>query len=73
MADPTSSRAARRIGITSTTICMVPITRFDFHTVGDGKPGPLYRRILTAWSDDVGVDIVAQARAFAVAGQGWSP
>ena len=71
--EPYDVRQADEAWFTSTTICMVPITRFDFHTVGDGKPGPVFRRILNAWSEVVGVDIVAQAREFAKAGQGWSP
>ena len=30
---------------TSTTICMVPITRFNFQAVGDGQVGPVYQPI----------------------------
>jgi branched-chain amino acid aminotransferase len=71
--EPYDVRQADEAWFTSTTICMVPITRFDFHTIGDGSPGPVYRRILQAWSEQVGVDIVAQARNLAAAGQNWSP
>ena len=58
---------------TSTSICMVPITRFNFSPVGDGKPGPIYRRLLAAWSQQVGVDIVAQATEYAGLMDGWWP
>ncbi len=57
---------------TSTTICMLPITRFDFEPVGDGRPGPVYRRLLAAWSDRVGVDIAAQAKAYGAMTE-WRP
>lgn len=71
--EPYDVRQADEAWFTSTTICMVPITRFDFHTVGTGTPGPTYRRILQAWSEQVGVDIVAQAHEYAEAAQDWSP
>jgi branched-chain amino acid aminotransferase len=49
---------------TSTTICMVPSTRFNFAPIGDGTVGPVYSRILAAWSEEVGVDIAGQAVEF---------
>ena len=40
---------------------MAPVTRFNGVTVGDGAVGgPIYNRILQAWSEAVGVDIRAQ-------------
>jgi hypothetical protein len=33
--------------------------------VGTGKPGPIYRSLLASWSEQVGVDIAAQAAAMA--------
>ncbi len=55
---------ADELFITSTSICLQPIVRVDGETVGDGRPGPLYRQLLTAWSEKVGVDIAGQALAF---------
>ena len=49
---------------TSTTICMTPSTRFNFNPIGDGQVGPVYKRILAAWSEEVGVDIAAQAAEY---------
>ena len=66
--EPYDVRIADEAWWTSTTVCMVPITRFNFYPVGDGKPGPIYRRLLAAWSEEVGVDIVAQAREYAEIG-----
>ena len=71
--EPYDVRQAEEAWFTSTTICMVPVTRFDFQPVGDGRPGPVYRRLLEAWSREVGVDILGQARHFAQAGRGWVP
>ena len=70
--EPYDVREADEAWYASTTICMLPITRFNFGPVGDGKPGPIYRRLLAAWSQNVGVDIEAQAKAYG-AMAGWRP
>jgi len=57
--------AADEILLTSTPNCLLPVTRFDGVAVGGGRPGPLFGRLLAAWSRDVGLDIAAQARACA--------
>ena len=46
---------------TGTSPCVMPVTRADHRQVGDGKPGPITKQLLAAWSDAVGVDIVSQA------------
>jgi branched-subunit amino acid aminotransferase/4-amino-4-deoxychorismate lyase len=51
--------------LTSTSICVLPIVACDGRTIGDGQPGPVYRQLLAAWSDLVGVDIAEQARTCA--------
>ena len=40
---------------------VLPMTRVDRRTIGDGAPGPITRQLLAAWSEMVGVDIVDQA------------
>jgi branched-chain amino acid aminotransferase len=45
---------------TSTPYCIMPATRFNGLPVGDGAVGPVTKRLLAAWSEMVGVDIVAQ-------------
>ena len=57
--------AADEILLTSTPNCLLPATRFDGRPVGTGRPGPIYRRLLEAWSEAVGLDIAAQANAHA--------
>jgi branched-chain amino acid aminotransferase len=71
--EPYDLRQADEVWSTSTTVCMVPVTRFNFQPVGSGVPGPIYRRLLAAWSDAVGVDIAGQAREYAVRAQTWKP
>jgi len=55
--------AADEILLTSTPSCVLPATRFDGAPVGSGRPGPIFRRILTAWNEAVGLDIRRQAIA----------
>ncbi len=51
--------------VASTSPCILPVTRVDRRQIGPGTPGPVVHRLLTAWSETVGVDIVGQARRFA--------
>ena len=57
--------AAAEVLLTSTPPCLLPVTRFNGHDIGNGRPGPIFRRLLAAWSDRVGIDIAAQAGRFA--------
>jgi len=50
---------------TSTGFSMLPCTKLNGITIGDGKPGPLFKRLIEAWSKDDGVDIIAQTKEFA--------
>ena len=69
--EPYDVRTADEAWWTSTTVCMIPITRFDFQSIGDGKPGPVYHRLLNAWPAEVGVDISAQAEGYARLEKTW--
>lgn len=46
--------------LTSTPFCLMPVTRINGVAIADGQPGPLYRRLIEAWSEAVGMDIVGQ-------------
>jgi branched-chain amino acid aminotransferase len=59
---------ADEILLTSTPSCILPATRLDGLPVGTGRPGPVFQRLLVAWSADVGLDIAAQAREHAAGG-----
>jgi branched-subunit amino acid aminotransferase/4-amino-4-deoxychorismate lyase len=71
--EPYDVRQADEVWSTSTTVCMIPVTRFNFRPVGDGRPGPIFRRLLAAWSEEVGVDIAGQAREYAARRATWKP
>ena len=47
---------------TTTSMCVMPMTRVDRRQIADGTPGPMSQRLLTGWSEMVGVDIVGQAK-----------
>ncbi|MXY92509.1 MAG: branched-chain amino acid aminotransferase [Caldilineaceae bacterium SB0664_bin_27] len=47
---------------TSTPYCIMPATKFNGLPVGDGEVGPVALQLLQAWSDLVGLDIIAQAQ-----------
>jgi branched-subunit amino acid aminotransferase/4-amino-4-deoxychorismate lyase len=51
--------------LTSTSVCLLPIVQCDGRAIGDGCPGPIYRSLLKAWSEMVGLDVASQARRFA--------
>jgi branched-subunit amino acid aminotransferase/4-amino-4-deoxychorismate lyase len=44
----------------STPYCLMPVTKLNGVPIGDGKPGPMVRRLLAAWSEEVGLDIEKQ-------------
>jgi branched-chain amino acid aminotransferase len=51
---------ADEVLLTSTPSCLLPATRFAGQPIGNGQPGPIYRQLLDAWSDTVGVDLRGQ-------------
>ncbi len=61
---PAEFAAADEAYLTSTSICLLPIVSLEGRPIGSGQPGPVYRQLLEAWSNSVGVDIPTQAAAF---------
>jgi len=55
---------ADEILLCSTSPCVWPVTEVNGRAAGGGPDGPLVRRLLTTWSELVGLDIVAQAQRF---------
>jgi branched-chain amino acid aminotransferase len=41
----------------TTPYCLGPVVRFNGETIGNGTPGPVWRRVLDRWSEIVGKDI----------------
>ncbi len=54
----------------STPYCLMPVTRINGVPIGDGKPGTVLRRLLAAWSEEVGLDIEKQIQEGARKRQG---
>ncbi|MCE5239204.1 aminotransferase class IV [bacterium] len=50
---------------TASSYCLCPATRFNFQPIGDGQVGPVVKSLLRQWSENVGVDLVAQAKLMA--------
>lgn len=60
--------AADEVLLTSTPMCLLPVTRLNGRPIGEGVPGDVFRKLLAAWSELVGIDIAAQAERFAERG-----
>ena len=56
---------ADEIFCTSTTNCLVHAASFEGQPIGDGRPGPVFVRLVEAWKRLAGVDFVAQAHQYA--------
>jgi branched-subunit amino acid aminotransferase/4-amino-4-deoxychorismate lyase len=44
----------------STPYCILPVTKVNGKPIGTGRPGPVFARLLSAWSQQVGLDIALQ-------------
>lgn len=62
---PAELEAADEAFLTSTSICVQPIATIDGKQLGSECPGPMFRKLLAAWNELVGIDIAEQARRFA--------
>lgn len=64
---------AKEAFITSTPHCLLPVTSFDQQPIGSGKPGPVFRRLIEAFGELVGVNVVEQMRTGAKARSNMRP
>ena len=46
----------------TTPYCLLPVTKINGLPIGDGRPGPIWKKLLGAWSELVGIDIERQIR-----------
>lgn len=67
---PEELHDADEVWLCSTSVCALPVVRFNGRPIAGGTPGPEYQRLMLAWSDAVGLDIAAQADRFAGRGTG---
>jgi branched-subunit amino acid aminotransferase/4-amino-4-deoxychorismate lyase len=58
---PDDVASADEVFLTSTPLCMLPVTRLNGRSIGSGRPGAMFHRILAAWNAMTGIDIIAQA------------
>ena len=56
---------ADEVFLSSTPFFVLPITRTDGRTVGDGRPGAVTSQLLAAFGEQVGVDLPEQALRYA--------
>ncbi|MBS0211319.1 MAG: aminotransferase class IV [Planctomycetes bacterium] len=61
---PAELAGADEVLLTSTPFCVLPVVALDGRPIGKGQPGPVFARLMAAWSKQLGVDIMAQARQF---------
>ena len=50
----------------TTPYCLGPVVRFNGEPIGEGRPGPMWRRVIERWSEIVGKDIyreITEAKA----------
>lgn len=57
--------SAEEVLLCSTSPCVWPVLHVNGQTIGSGSPGPVFQRLIEAWSQHVGIDIIAQARRHA--------
>lgn len=46
--------------LSSTPVCLLPVSHINSQPVGDGVPGPIFRQLMHAWNRMAGIDIAAQ-------------
>jgi len=47
--------------LTSSTYCLLPVSRVNQLAIGTGVPGPITRRLMQQWSSEIGLDFEQQA------------
>ena len=50
--------------MTGTPFCLLPVTKLNGQNIGSGAPGEVTSDLLSAWSDNVGVDIAQQIKDY---------
>ena len=53
---------ADEVFLTSTPWCVLAAVQIDRNLIGNGVPGPVFHELLNAWSENVSLDLVEQAR-----------
>lgn len=48
--------------MTGTPFCILPVTSLGGQNIGDGVPGPMFKRLIGQWGKIVGMDIIKQIK-----------
>ena len=48
--------------MTGTPFCMLPVTSLNSTSIGKGKVGPIFSRLINQWSQNTDVDIIKQIK-----------
>jgi branched-chain amino acid aminotransferase len=62
--EPYDVHTADEAFMTGTPFCLLPVTGLNGLKIGDGKMGSVTRSLLQQWGENVGLDIIAQIKAF---------
>ena len=62
---PADVAASDEVFLTGTSVCMLPVVRFNGKQIGNRNPGTMFHRLMSAWGELVGLDILKQAARFA--------
>ena len=46
--------------LSSTVVCVIPVSQIDGIAVGNGQPGSVFRQLVRAWSELAGIDVARQ-------------
>ncbi len=50
---PEEGKSAAEMLLIGSTIKVVPVVQWDEHPIGDGKPGPIAKKLLELWYEDI--------------------
>jgi branched-chain amino acid aminotransferase len=60
--------------ITGTPFCMLPVASLNGSVIGRGEfPGSAFKKLISAWGDNVGVDLISQIQGWASESSGSGP
>ncbi len=57
---PEDLRTATEAFTSSTPYCLMPVAAVNEEALGEQVPGPVYQKLIAAWNDLVGLDIIEQ-------------
>lgn len=62
---PADAYSADEAFTSTTTVCLMPVAAIDGKPIGRAVPGPVYRRLIEAWNELAGINIIEQIQTAA--------